>query len=1123
VRAFLLAGLFFLLSISGVPHAQPGVATLQPGVAALEPGQSIDAVLAGDRPLTYRIDVGADRVARLTVDAHGGAAVVRLFDERSPQEPDIEVATADNDDPTVTISLVGHSSGQYRLEITHDAGSPQPCHVELSVAAPSRPEDERRAAAERAYAAAQRPGVDASPAAERQHLKKFEEALELWRACGDRAREALTLSHLARIRANLGDMDQAASISLQALELGRATAEAHAQAIALASLGTVARRRGDLQTALARNLEALPLLARTTDRRTEMTTRLEVGIVYADMGEPARAIDAYEQGLLLARALHDRAREVNALANISAAYRQLGEPEKAMGYLQSGLEVSRDAGDARLRAALLRMTGAALYDRGDVQQSLEYYAQALPLQRDLGDDPQQAVTQASIALAYERLGDTDKALDYFRESLAVRAKIGDRRGQAISLAHIGLVHAEAGDARQALVDFQQALALHRAVANRKGEADTMAYLGDVYAARHGYEDARQHYADALAFYRSAGHAYEEVDALTRLGAVDVSLHHSARAFESLDRALAQAHSLGSSFQEAESLFQLARAERERGRPIDALARIQEAVDLTERTRGTVAGPDARASYLAKVRDRYEFLVSLLMDLQRQQPHAGYDARALEASERAHARGLLDWLAESHADIHEGVDPDLIKQERALEATLQAKTAYRIQLLGRVHSASQAAAADEVVAALTRDYDEIESRVRARSPRYAALTQPVTLRVPDIQRLLDPETTLLEYALGEDQSVAWVVQHNALRAYELPGRAQIEDVVRQAYADVSVNGAARRRAASDALSRMVIAPVAREWDTSTRTKRLAIVADGALQYVPFAALQRADGSPLIASFEIVNLPSASALSALRHDADGRQQAPKLVAVFADPVFERADPRVVSGRPAAPPRQPVDDRLPPAAKPTAPLTFDRLLASRDEATAIVALASAAAGSGSTLAALDFDASRATATSAELSRYRIVHFASHTLINSQRPQLSGLVLSLVDRNGRAADGFVPVHDIFNLKLNADLVVLSACQTALGKNVWGEGLVGLTRAFMYAGTARVVASLWEVPDRATAELMKRFYARMLQDGLPPAAALRHAQLDVMRHAQWSSPYYWAGFTIQGDWQGHESSGLNK
>ena len=169
---------------------------------------------------------------------------------------------------------------------------------------------------------------------------------------------------------------------------------------------------------------------------------------------------------------------------------------------------------------------------------------------------------------------------------------------------------------------------------------------------------------------------------------------------------------------------------------------------------------------------------------------------------------------------------------------------------------------------------------------------------------------------------------------------------------------------------------------------------------------------------------------------------------------------------------------------------------------------------MAALNFHASLATVKSPALAEYRIVHFATHGLLDTERPELSAIVLSLVDEQGQPQDGFMRLREIYNLNLPAELVMLSACQTGLGKEIRGEGLVGLTRGFMYAGAARVGTSLWKVDDAATAELMSHFYLAVLKDGKTPAAALRHAQMKMWPQKRWQSPYYWAAFVLQGDWK---------
>jgi CHAT domain-containing protein len=247
--------------------------------------------------------------------------------------------------------------------------------------------------------------------------------------------------------------------------------------------------------------------------------------------------------------------------------------------------------------------------------------------------------------------------------------------------------------------------------------------------------------------------------------------------------------------------------------------------------------------------------------------------------------------------------------------------------------------------------------------------------------------------------------------------------------------------------------------------------------------------------------------MRRDQKERSRPGKPVAVLADPVFERNDPRVFSVRSAASGAD-RSSSLVRSARESELTHFERLLYTRNEARAIADLT----GAGS-FTALDFAASRQTMLRGELDQYRILHLATHGLLNSSHPELSGLVFSLVDSRGRPQNGFFRAHEIYNLKLAADLVVLSACQTALGKEIRGEGLICLSRGFMYAGVPRVVASLWRVSDPATAELMRLFYSVMLVENLTPAAALRAAQAAMRKNPRTADPYYWAGFILQGEW----------
>jgi CHAT domain-containing protein len=528
-----------------------------------------------------------------------------------------------------------------------------------------------------------------------------------------------------------------------------------------------------------------------------------------------------------------------------------------------------------------------------------------------------------------------------------------------------------------------------------------------------------------------------------------------------------------------------------------------------------------------------------MEMHAEHPESGLDAVAFQASERARVRSLLDILGEAGIDIHEGVDPKLVKRERTLQQRLRRRSEYQTELLSRAHTPQQAEAVARELQNLAAQYDETESQIRAGSPRYAELTQPEPLSLRQVQEsLLDPDTLLLEYSLGAERSYLWAVTTTSSASFTLPKRSDIEQAARTVYELLTVRNEypkgerelqrearlSRARAAYPAaaakLSEMLVGPVS----SLLPRKRLVVVTDGALQYIPFGVLPHphgmdVDARPLVVESEVVSAPSASALAQLRREIAGRRPAPKAVAVIADPVFEVEDPRVskvqevVKARTGGDPRTALSglDRSWLDVTSGEDRKITRLPFSRREANAIIA----AAPPSSRFEALSFRASRATAMSPDLAQYRFIHFATHGILDSRTPSLSGIVLSLVDEQGKPQDGFLHLWDIYNLRLPADLVVLSACQTALGKEVRGEGLIGLTRGFFYAGAARVIASLWKVDDVATAELMTHFYQGVLNKGMTPAAAMRSAQIEMWKQKRWrGDPYYWGGFQLQGEWK---------
>ena len=926
------------------------------------------------------------------------------------------------------------------------------------------------------------------------------------------------------------------------------TATDQARVAALRAFGEASQLRqqttGDaMRKAVQKYEQALPLWQSVGDKEKEAETLSSLGFLYHNyLGETLLARDYHERELPLRRVLGQQLGEAIALNNLGHIYSTLGERQKSLEHYQQSLTLHRSAGRRRNEAVVLDHLGQVYSQTGNPQLALDHHWQALAIFRALGEHRHEAVTLINISNVLTRLGEWSKALEYQQQGLAVFRVIKDQLQEAITLTNIAASYSNMGERQQTLKHYQQAMALNRSLGNGRLEAYALSGIGSIHVVFDEFQQAASHFQQALRLLQNAGDRRAEADTLLKLGIVRRLTGEWQQAETSFANALSLSRAVQDVALEAQILDGFALLEQSRGSLASARRYSEQAIELTESLRARAASQQSRAAFLASKQSYYEHYIDLLMRLHREQPGAGNDSAALKMSEQARARSLLELLAEARADIRQGADAALLAEERALRQQLNARAEAQTRLLGGKHTEAQAAAIAKEIAGLVNRLQEVESRIRTASPRYAALTQPQPLSAAEIQnQLLDDDTLLLEYALGEKRSYLWLVSPTSLAAHELPGRVEIEAAARKVYESLTarqpkpglteaqqrarvVSAEAEFKTQATALSRMLLGSVA----SQLGNKRLAVVASGALEYIPFAALPdpmaSANYQPLIAAHEVVNLPSASSLAVIRSETAGRRTAEKTVAVLADPVFETNDPRVALARGkkttgagdayAQPAPEAIAANLQRAVR-----TFDtsagragltRLPFSREEAEAIATLAPAS----QVLKATGFRANRATATSEELSRYRIVHFATHGLLNSEHPELSGLVFSLVDETGKPQDGFLRLHEIYNLRLPADLVVLSACQTALGKEFKGEGLVGMTRGFMYAGAERVVASLWQVDDLATSGLMERFYRGMLKDGQRPAAALRSAQLEMMKQRRWASPYFWAAFVLQGEWR---------
>ncbi|MBD1904397.1 CHAT domain-containing protein [Trichocoleus sp. FACHB-832] len=1066
--------------------------------------------------------------------------------------------------------------------------------VRISQQPAATSQEATRAAAERAFQEGVQLREQATAESLRQAITKFEEALPLYRAVGDSQSEAVTLNNIGYIYDALGEKQKALDFYSQSLPLSRATGDKAVEAVTLNNIGLVYDRLGEKQKALDFYNQSLPLsratrhkagealtlnnigavynalgenqkaldfynqslpLSRTTgDKAGEASTLNNIGAVYDALGEKQKALDFYNQSLPLSRATRDKVGEARTLSNIGGVYNALGEKQKALDFYNQSLPLSRTTGDKAGEASTLNNIGLVYDALGEKQKALDFYNQSLPLSRATRHKAGEALTLNNIGAVYNDLGEKQKALDFYNQSLSLRRATRNKAGEAVTLNNIGAVYSALGEKQKALDFYNQSLSLRRATSDKAGEAVTLNNIGRVYSALGEKQKALDFYNQSLPLSRATGDKTQEAVTLNNIGGVYNDLGENQKALDFYNQSLPLSRATGDKTQEATTLYNVAYLERNRGNLNEAFIQMEAAIEIFEKLRTNVASQQLRASYFALVQNYYKFYIDLLMQLHKQQPSKGFDALALNASERAKARNLLELLTEANVNIRSRGDSELIKQERTLQQQLNAAEQSRVKLLEGSYNNKQLAEIKQQIESLLTELDRVQAEIRVKNPAYAAISQPgaFTLNLQQIQQqVLDDNTLLLEYSLGEERSYLWAVTKTNITSYELPKRADIEAAAKEFYNQLKSETGSLESGMK--LSQILLSPVANQLSN----KRLLIVSDGALQSIPFAALpiprpeinlransesplkrtnskspvgfnrlgllardlnpwrvtgtnQSTSPTPLLVQNEIVSLPSASTLGVLRSQLKGRAPAAKTVAVLADPIFTSDDKRLTSQP------QPSNTTIASDAKRSAEEAcrtsdLERLEYSSKEAEQILKLVPAS----QYLQALGSKASHATATSPDLAQYRMVHFATHGCVNEDQPQLSGLVLSLFDDKGNPTNnGFLRLHDIYNLNLPAELVVLSACQTGLGKDVKGEGLIGLTRGFMYAGAKRVAVSLWRVNDTATSKLMEKYYQQMLDKGLNPVAALRAAQIEMWQTEQWNAPYYWAAFVVQGEWR---------
>ena len=763
-----------------------------------------------------------------------------------------------------------------------------------------------------------------------------------------------------------------------------------------------------------------------------------------------------------------------------------GRHEEGLAQAGQAMQLWSGIGDqygiARARSAL----GLFAVSRGEFATAECNYRLAKDLFHRIGDRDNEASVLNGLGYVNRELGDWQESLELYQNARATFDSVQDLFGEHDAITSMGKALLMMGRYSQALEAYQAGLGIARQAKDRSLEAVSRTDIGEAYAMVGDYTRAERSYQQALVGYRAANHLYGEGDVLLRLGRLQSRQGMYTKAIASLEQANKLKEKTAQIEEIAKVQYELAWNYRRLNRLDDALAAIEKTIGIIESQRISLSKFDDRAVYFAAVHRYYSLYIQILMLLHSRESDSSFVTRAFEASERSKVRSLLDLL----------------------------------------NASSDSVGCDE---RLRRQLEPPRPEVLEVADGKPAAIPSATMTLDQIQAEIEPEDTLLlEYSLGDEKSYVWTVGHNKIAVHELPPGGKIKKLVdglrrtivppQHKEGESGVAFQSRRHRQEEAyavyarkLSGLLLGPVA-----LGSAKHILVVPDGVLQHVPFVALPvpQRGRELIIQRYELDVLPSASVLSTLRKTTLRRSPPSATAIIFADPVFERSDPRVLgTSAISAGSKLEQPASLHQAIRGTGDSSYiPRLPASHDEANAIAKVLHSPDPQAVQLET-DFAASRDTVLKDGLSKYRMIHFATHGVIDAHRPEMSALILSLIDRRGRKVDGYLRLGDIYKLKLSADLVVLSSCDSALGRDLESEGIIGLPRGFLYAGAKRVIASLWKVDDSATAKLMSSLYLR-IQQGESPSASLRKAQLEMLEDPLWSKQYYWAAFALQGEYR---------
>jgi CHAT domain-containing protein/Flp pilus assembly protein TadD len=895
-------------------------------------------------------------------------------------------------------------------------------------------------------------------------LAYFQDSLKIEQKLGNERGISADLSGIGGAYRHLGEYQKALTSFQEALKIYHALGDKYNTGSTLSCIGIVYFHQNEYQKALNSYQEALKINQELGDKRGEASDLSNIGFVYHYLEDYQKAIFYYRASLILRHELADKRGEASDLGNIGLVYNYLGDHKKALEFGQEALKIHQELGDKRGEASDLSNLSLVYAKLSEYQKAHKFNQEALKIHRELGDKRGEVSDLCNTGLIYSDLGEYKKALKYHQDALSISQELCDKRGEAGCLGNIGLVYLNSGEHKKALKFHQDALKIYQELEDRHGEGTALCNIGIGYGELGDRKKALVYFMNALEIQTKLGDKYGEVYDLTNIGYLYTKLGDYRLALKFYNNALKMATEIENIDILADCLKETALVYAKLQQKDNAIECLTKSIKTIESIREKLMVEEFKIGFMQNKMSAYEALISLLIEKRRNKEAWSY-------LERSKARTCLDLLGNRRIDFREKAAPELIQKEKELDGRILELQAH----LNKESDIGKRKIISSHIEPLQKEYEEVIEKMKLACPEYASLRIVQVSTLKDIQDRLDKDALILEYFIGDEKSYLFLIDKDNLRVVNIPQTEKsIKEMITALERRMQTKAPCEEQIR--ALSEALIKPA---WEEVKNKKKLIVIPHSALYYLPFNILSDEDGKCLVTNHQILTLPSASVwkLCLDKPVNKGEKLSAYAIGNYNVAYLDRKNDDI-------------------SLLSTQNLTRDEtgpLPATKDEVESIAALYPG----GITLIGDKMTSAEVKET---IKQGNLVHFATHGILDIKHPLFSGLMLS---------DKILTTAEIFSLETNARIVVLSACNTAGGELSQGDELVGISRAFMYAGAPVVVASLWKVSDNSTAKLMSYFYEN-LKKGEPAGEAMRNAQLRLMK--AYPHPYYWAPFVVIGE-----------